>query len=152
MVMTGRPPKPMIERFWPKVNKTESCWLWLGAKDLDGYGFIKRRDGAQIRAHRFIYENENNCSLLRGTQIMHKCDNPSCVNPHHLMMGTNQDNMDDMIRKGRKGLAKLTPEQVIQIYRSAESNKNLSKKYNVGINNIMAIKRRAKWKSLTSGI
>lgn len=96
-----------IERFMGKVERIPmtDCWLWAGAARPNGYG-IFFLNGKTIGAHRAAYV------LFRGQfdealHVCHKCDNPSCVNPDHLFLGTQKDNMLDMVRKGRK----VTPPQ-----------------------------------------
>lgn len=112
---------PAPERFWPKVQRSEGCWTWTGAKDWDGYPIFGLSSSQKsVRGHRWVYEQENG-PIPPGMQVCHTCDNPSCVRPDHLFLGTNQDNMTDRNRKGRtsKGeahyAAKLTDEQVSQI-------------------------------------
>lgn len=89
------------EKFWHKVEKTAKCWIWTGYKNKKGYGtFYKITEKQTVRAHRFSYElhkGKFNKKLL----ICHKCDNPSCVNPEHLFLGTAKDNTNDCIKKGR---------------------------------------------------
>lgn len=87
------------DRFWEKVEKTDSCWIWIGAKKRQGYGVFVI-DGKQKLAHRIAY------SLTRGpvpesVVLLHACDNRMCVNPSHLVPGTNQQNREDMFYKGR---------------------------------------------------
>ena len=95
----GRPRSEPIKRFWSKVQKTDSCWLWIGGKDKDGYGLFQL-NGKQWRSHRFsklISDGLDNSLPV----VMHTCDNPSCVNPAHLVNGTIQDNNLDKYLKGR---------------------------------------------------
>lgn len=88
-----------LERFNAKVLKTDTCWLWQGTK-AKGYGRLNI-DGKRVYAHRFSYSVSK--GILEPSQvIMHTCDNPSCVNPDHLVQGTQKDNVLDMINKGRQ--------------------------------------------------
>lgn len=154
--MRERKSRPLIDRFWPKVQKTESCWLWTGAKDLDGYGFLKRKDGKQLRAHRFIFEYVNNLTLLSHGHIMHICDNPSCVNPRHLALGNPALNAQDMIKKGRKkvfpgssnGMAKLTEALATEIYHAPGVHADIGKRYNITQTVVSNIKAKRKWKHI----
>ena len=93
--------------FWRMVSKgnPDECWLWNGSKNRSGYGQINR-NGKGIKAHRYAYMQANKCSIDRKTLVLHKCDNPSCVNPNHLFLGTQEDNMKDMKEKGRADKAK----------------------------------------------
>lgn len=93
------------ERFWAKVNIQDelSCWEWTGAKDSSGYGCI--RDDASKGGRRLI---ASRLSLVWHTKFdnkefvaMHICDNPGCVNPKHLRWATQEENMQDMVNKGR---------------------------------------------------
>ena len=88
-----------VKRFFSKVAKTNSCWLWLGGKDLDGYGLFQL-DGKQWRAHRYSQMISNGLDINKPI-VMHTCDNPSCVNPKHLVNGTVLENNLDKINKGR---------------------------------------------------
>ena len=95
------------------------CWLWEGSVHGKGYGHIWY-NGSNRKAHRVSYEVYTG-EIPSGMVVMHKCDNPSCVNPSHLSLGTNQDNMDDRNNKGRQargetsGNAKLKADDVIFI-------------------------------------
>lgn len=95
-----------IERFWSKVDKEKSaifyngtrCWEWTASCDTSGYGGI--RVGKMQRTNRVSYELSFG-KIQNGLFVLHHCDNRKCCNPAHLFLGTNQDNVDDMIRKGR---------------------------------------------------
>jgi len=100
--------------FWSKVQKHKNCcWIWTGAKDKYGYGRFKFKE-KKWRTHRVAYylTYKDPGSLC----VLHKCDNPSCVRPDHLFLGTNKDNTQDCIKKGRFNRpTKLTPNQVRSI-------------------------------------
>jgi len=87
------------ERFWRYVDCGMDCWLWLAYKDPNGYGKFKYQ-GTYKLAHRVSYIIHYG-EIPEGMCVLHKCDNPSCVNPLHLFLGTMQDNVNDMIDKGR---------------------------------------------------
>jgi len=93
--------KPLIERVWDRVRigKTDECWPRLGQKQKFGYGRI--RDHYRRRSvHRIVWAIANG-PIPPGLSVLHKCDNPPCCNPAHLLLGTTLDNMRDMIRQGR---------------------------------------------------
>lgn len=90
-----------LDRFLDKIeidDKT-NCWLWQANRTFDDYGVFWLID-KNVRAHRVSYEYFYG-EIPEGQCVLHSCDNPSCVNPEHLFLGTNQDNTDDMIEKGR---------------------------------------------------
>jgi hypothetical protein len=155
----------VIARFWPKVDipaDVSQCWLWTAAKDKDGYGFIKIRvsDGPppsfqNIRAHRFMWEFHHG-PPPKYTVVMHSCDNPACVNPSHLSIGTDGDNMRDRDRKRRNSHgdrhpeAKLTSDDVREIRRlHATGNFTqvaLAERFKVSCPAIWKIVHNYKWK------
>lgn len=105
---------PTEDRFWSKVTKTNECWLWdEGSRDKDGYGSFRKskspgqRRGPVVRAHRFSWELHNG-PIPKGLWILHKCDNPPCVNPEHLYAGTRQDNANDIRDRKRHPKAQQT--------------------------------------------
>lgn len=105
--LRGRPKGtriPIAQRFWAKVDKRapDECWEWTGARFQSGYGSILRggRGSGCARAHRVSYEM-NVGPVPSGMHVLHRCDNPRCVNPGHLWLGTHADNMADRRAKGR---------------------------------------------------
>lgn len=89
------------KRFWAKVEigTPEDCWEWKAAKNDGGYGRLKV-DGRQCIASRYAYSDRIG-PIPPGKIVCHTCDNPGCVNPSHLFVGTHRDNTDDKLRKGR---------------------------------------------------
>ena len=106
------PYRPLAERFWEKCEPepNSNCWLWIGARNADGYGLIGRfRQRGSSLAHRVSYE------LHGGTpgelRVLHRCDTPPCVNPTHLFLGTQRDNVWDSVQKGRARGGRLVGER-----------------------------------------
>jgi hypothetical protein len=86
------------EKYIERVTES-GCWIWMGSTWSGGYGYV-RNEGKYISAHRYMYELYKG-KIPDGLNCLHTCDNPSCVNPNHLFLGTQTDNMRDMIKKGR---------------------------------------------------
>ncbi len=141
-------------RFWGKVLKTSSCWVWQGSTNECGYGefWLSPR---VVRAHRFSWLLHHGDPA--GAHVLHTCDNPACVNPEHLFLGTHTDNMKDMTRKGRgkpmRGdahtSAKLNRAKVADIRRriaAGEVQRRLAEEYGVRNDIINRIHKGKIWK------
>jgi len=145
----------MINRFMKFVSITDGCWIWRGAHRLSRnvrYGAFWM-NGKIIRAHRASWELHNG-EIPHGVFVCHKCDNTYCVNPSHLYLGTQTDNMHDAIRKGRAYIgemgsaSKLNNNEVISIrseYTNEATQKELAIKYSVSESTIGRIVRGTNW-------
>jgi len=149
------------KRFWGKVaiGDEDECWHWIAGKDKRGYGNFRWNNEKSVLAHRvsyFFHKGE-----VGGKCVCHKCDNPSCVNPKHLFLGTVQDNNEDRHKKGRcnggakpgerNGSAKLTESQVLQIRElsvNGKRNFELAAMFEVSATTIRGILRNKIWKHL----
>lgn len=94
------------KRFWSKVTRSEGCWEWNGYRTPDGYGRIWK-DGKGCSATRISWEMAFG-SIPDGLHVLHRCDNPPCVNPDHLFLGDRSTNMQDSVAKGRNFFASKT--------------------------------------------
>lgn len=169
------------QRFWKYVNKDGpvpshvphlgNCWIWTAGKNWQGYGKFCIRHGKSTQAHRFSICSALGISLEKGQLSCHKYDNPSCVRPDHLFVGTHKDNAEDRGKKGRTALAKgrkihpdriksrgeqnamakLTEQAVLSIradFSSGYAQKDLVEKYGVGFPQIHRIVRRHLWRHI----
>ena len=139
----------MLSRFLKKFTKTSGCWEWNGYIRKDGYANFRVGD-KKLNAHRVAYELFVG-PIPDGMEIDHLCYNRKCVNPDHLFVGTQRDNMMDMDRKGRRrwGRKKLTWEQVCEIRRrqaAGEKQVTLQREYGVSEDVILGIKKGRYWK------
>lgn len=154
------------ERFWAKVNKTDGCWEWTASLNTYGYGQIAINK-KPIKAHRYSYALHHplTIDLLSGNPdvfVCHRCDNPRCVNPSHLFLGSYLDNITDMVQKkrhytgeGRKGetnaTSKLTDDDVREIrgrFANGELQTEIALDYGVTNANICSIINRKTWKHI----
>ena len=98
----------LLTRFWSKVEKTDNCWLWIGRKNHDGYGALAVRINKTSRsvfAHRVSWVLHNNQDFPDDKPVArHMCNNPGCVNPDHIVAGTQKENINDGIRAGNGGM------------------------------------------------
>ena len=152
-----------VDRFWGHVDKTPGngpkgeCWLWLAYRTKDGYGQLAFGD-LTTTAQRVSFE------LVHGPLgnnyvdcVLHECDNPPCVNPDHLFLGSRKDNIVDMTEKGRLASFKgqnnsrvvLSDAQVLEIFHSDDTNVDLGERYGIAPTTVAAIRNQRNWKHLT---
>lgn len=164
----------LASRFWNKVDKSGECWIWTACRNPHGYGkFALSIDGKwRLRdAHRVAWELAND-SIPDGICVCHKCDNPSCVNPSHLFLGTQAENLADMKAKKRGTLGdkstalrmpeklprgaenvstRLTPDQVraIREQRTQGASQNeIARRFGISQSTVRQIVNRKTWKHL----
>jgi len=125
-----------------KGSQPNDCWNWTSGCFADGYGAIND-SGKPKRAHRVSYELFKG-PIPKGLSVRHACDNPKCVNPRHLEIGTHAENMADKIKRGRHGQKpKITDAQVAEIRESEASYKELAEQYGVSFGLIGLIRGKA---------
>ncbi|MFZ4563641.1 MAG: HNH endonuclease signature motif containing protein [Bacteroidales bacterium] len=155
--------KPVVDRFWIKVDQTGDCWKWLGSKPKPKYGESYgafRLGKKMLKAHQAAWILTNGL-IPPGMCVLHKCDNPNCVNPSHLFIGTHQENIQDMVSKGRGShamgksgeahpLAKLSAKDVSEIRSIGRDEKTtiLADKYGVSTSIIRRILNNKLWKGV----
>jgi hypothetical protein len=145
-------------RFWKgfTVNEDTGCWDWKGAKLLSGYGKIVINK-VQWRAHRAAYYLTRG-QIPEGMVVCHHCDNPGCVNPEHLFLGTQQENLADMRRKGRMKTGTttgekhwkttITAEQAMEIYLAEGSHRRIAEQFGISRPAVTSIKNRRTWRHI----
>ncbi len=153
----GKKPIPISVRFWKRVKKTSGCWLWLGTGVPAGYGHMKDANRRNVYVHRVSWEIHFG-PIPDGLFVLHDCDNPSCVRPDHLFLGTNADNMKDCSRKGRtKGccvqswhgekspVSRLTWGAIREIRSSSDSLSVLAARYGVTKGSVWKVVKGYTW-------
>ncbi|HLI51916.1 MAG TPA: HNH endonuclease [Thermomicrobiaceae bacterium] len=164
--------RPAETRFWENVDKSGDCWIWIARQERRGYGrFFVSTDRPKVASHRYSYELAHG-PIPPGMMVCHRCDNPSCVNPAHLFLGTASDNVRDMIDKNRHAhgeshysrnqpaalargeriaKSKLTPAAVRDIRRSAANGATqteLARRYGVTRRTIQMVVERLSWQHI----
>lgn len=159
--------RDVSERFWDKVDKTSSvrgCWLWRAGTDGHGYGQVSV-DQRPDKAHRVSWRLAHG-PIPSGLWVLHRCDTPACVNPTHLFLGTQLDNMQDAAQKGRVRVpclrgndhpnAKLTADQARAIYLRSrdggETSRQIANDYGVSRDTVLSIGSRRGWRHTTEGL
>jgi len=147
------------KKFFASIEKAENgCWNWTGPKQL-GYGILqvgkyKGPNWFKERAHRFSYRLHSGKNVSEEMFICHRCDNPACVNPEHLFLGTPLDNMQDKVRKQRHAcgeksnrghLTEEDIEQIFQLKKQGLSNKQIAEQFNLHVRTTYRILNRESW-------
>lgn len=148
---------PADVRFWRRVSKDPGhgpngdCWVWTGWVDREGYGKFMRSERSSTGAHRFAYEDTYGV-IPDGYFVCHRCDTPACVRPDHLFLGTNQENVSDMVAKKRHRFgetftrSKLTDTAVMDIRSSKASAAVLADRYGVSKTTILQVRSGRTWR------
>jgi hypothetical protein len=146
---------PIEQRIAEKILRIpfSDCWFWVAASDRNGYGVIRnhRGPGGRQYVHRVMYQRAHGDT--HGLHVCHRCDNPACVNPDHLFLGTDYDNHADKARKGRAG-KKLTTSQaqrIRELCRSGTARKEVAKQFGISTTMVGYIDRDMYWKGERHG-
>lgn len=156
---------PIEQRFWEKVDKqgpvpehmpdAGPCWIWTAAKNENGYGVMNRGDNRLIKAHRMSMRIDLGRTLAPSEKVRHACDNPPCVNPAHLSVGSQLENIHDAVSRGRHkhgdiGAEKLSSQDVEQIRiesSAGRSNTDIAERFGVTQPMVSMIVNGKRWAS-----
>jgi DNA-binding transcriptional regulator YiaG len=150
-----------VQRFCSKVDSSsDGCWPWLGGHDHYGYAKFRVDGKVSVRAARVAFQVSRG-PIPTGMHVLHTCDNRQCVNPSHLFLGTNRDNVRDRVAKRRdgdhkgikNGRAKLTPDQVSAIreeYQPRASYAKFARRFGVSASTIRNIVKGRNWVNTAS--
>lgn len=149
--------KSTEERFWEKVARAgeDECWLWTASCFSTGYGSF-RASGKKVGAHRFAYRLATGKNIRPSELVRHRCDNPRCVNPKHLELGSSRDNTDDMLERGRscrgskQGSSVLSDEQVRLIKKiQGLTLREIAKIFGVSFQHVHWIRTGKSWRHVS---
>ena len=157
----AKPTGPLEPRFWSKVERTfeTDCWFWKASIDVNGYGQFGLAPGqfgaktwTMAKAHRVAWLLTNG-EIPAGMFLCHKCDMPRCVNPSHLFLGTQTDNMRDCVAKDRHGCGRVGQpiyydiariRKIIDAYKRGELVRNITKRHEISRTHLLRILKRHK--------
>jgi HNH endonuclease len=148
----------LSDRFWNKVKKTNTCWLWTAGQQGNGYGTFRTKNPRRhVLAHRMAWELTYG-PIPEGKQVCHHCDTRHCIRPDHLFLGTQCDNIRDAFRKGRfpvnhgkwnkgevNGSAKLTAADVTKIRSMTGTQQEIANIFGINQSHVSRIKRCSSW-------
>jgi hypothetical protein len=162
--------RPVLDRFWEKVTKTGNCWVWTAYRNPAGYGNFNCAQGLPskiVLAHRFAWAVHFG-AIPEDLKVLHRCDNPACVRPDHLFVGTQQDNVADCVQKQRHAAVtapdrlpkgedhhyafngkKITRETAFDILKADGRQKDIAERFGVDPSLVSRIKARKIWKDFT---
>jgi len=148
-----------VDRLWSLIDRSggpDACWPWMSCRERDGYGVTRWKGKRTQRVHRIVWEVTKG-KIPKGKFVCHACDNPSCVNPKHLYLGTPKNNTEDLYARGSPvafgpgedhPMAKLTENDVIEIRRlhaTGIKSKDMEKRFGISQASVSLIVNRKGW-------